>query len=104
VDVQASRLKAAAPFQLAVINLRPPRRSPWWFFIAVEKQMQRSKDKSRPLKLVPSRIAAVFESREWLDFVKRAEDRPKNHRSSEPEKIHKSSLVLKKDSSTIPRA
>jgi hypothetical protein len=32
--------------------------------------MQRSEDSSLPLTAVPPRIAAVFESKEWLDFVK----------------------------------
>jgi hypothetical protein len=35
--------------------------------------MQRSEDSSLPLTAIPSRIAAVFESKEWLDFVKSAD-------------------------------
>jgi hypothetical protein len=80
-DVQASRLKAAAPFQLAVINLRPPRTILGGFFIAVEKQMQSKDNSGLPSIAVPSGIALVFESREWLEFTKqtkpvRGEDRP----------------------------
>ena len=36
--------------------------------------MDESKDSKLPLPLIPPRIAALFESEEWRDFVRRADE------------------------------